>query len=64
MVTVDVDSGLQIQDLMSDRGVFVRRRGEDTYGREEGVVPVNHGDWVRFGDVEYIVALISHVGEV
>lgn len=62
LVTVSVDSGLQVQDLMSDRGVFVRRRGDDTYRREPDTVRVDHGDWLRFGDVEYLVSLIAHVG--
>jgi hypothetical protein len=62
LVVVGTDTGLQVQDLMSDRGVFVRRRGADSYQREYEVVHVEHGDWVRFGDVEYLVSLIAHVG--
>jgi pSer/pThr/pTyr-binding forkhead associated (FHA) protein len=62
LVSVSTDGGLQVQDLMSDRGVFVRRRGDDTYRREPDVTRVEHGDWLRFGDVEYLVSLIAHVG--
>lgn len=62
LVSVSIDGGLQVQDLMSDRGVFVRRRGDDTYRREADVTRVEHGDWLRFGDVEYLVSLIAHVG--
>ncbi|MBN8548295.1 MAG: FHA domain-containing protein [Deltaproteobacteria bacterium] len=62
LVTVGLGGGLQVQDLMSDRGVFVRRRGDDTYRREADVVGVEHGDWLRFGDVEFLVSLIAHVG--
>lgn len=62
MVTISPEGGLQIQDLMSERGVFVRQRGDDTYQREEETVTVDHGDWIRFGDVEFLVTLIAHVG--
>lgn len=62
LVTVALDGGLQVQDLMSDRGVFVRRREEVTYQRESEILKLNHGDWVRFGDVEFLVSLIAHVG--
>lgn len=62
LVSVGIESGLRVQDLMSDRGIFVRRRGDDTYRREADVVNVEHGDWLRFGDVEYLVSLIAHVG--
>lgn len=62
LIVVGTETGLQVQDLMSDRGVFVRRRGADSYQREYEVVSVEHGDWVRFGDVEYLVSLIAHVG--
>lgn len=62
MIAVSPEAGLRIQDLMSERGVFVRRKGTDTYKREEDAVRVDNGDWVRFGDVEFLVALIPHVG--
>jgi pSer/pThr/pTyr-binding forkhead associated (FHA) protein len=64
LVKVEVGNGCVVQDLMSERGVFIRRRGSDTYARmtEESITLV-HGDWVRFGDVEYLVSLIAHVGE-
>lgn len=63
LCVVSTDTGFQVQDLMSDRGVFVRRRGADSYQREYEIVSVEHGDWVRFGDVEFLVSLIAHVGE-
>ena len=51
-----------MQDLLSERGVFVRRKGADTYQKEEGIVEIENGDWLRFGDVEYLVSLIPYVG--
>lgn len=61
MVTIGLESGFLVQDLMSDRGVFVRRRDADAYQRED-TTELKHGDWVRFGDIEYLVSLIAHVG--
>ncbi len=62
LVNITVEDGMRLQDLMSERGVFVRRRGDDTYQREEEIVVLENGDWVRFGDVEFLVSLIPHVG--
>lgn len=59
MVSVSAERGLMVQDLMSEAGVHVRRRGESSYVREENTVRLEHGDWVRFGDVEFLVCLIS-----
>ena len=63
MVNVNAEHGLRIQDLMSDRGVLRRSRDADSYQREEEVVEGEHGDWIRIGDVEFLVCLIAHVGE-
>ncbi len=52
------ERGLLIQDLMSERGTFVRSEGDAQYRREEAVIEVKHGDWIRFGDVEFLVALV------
>lgn len=63
MVSVSTDRGVMIQDLMSDAGVHVRERGTEEYKREEEPVQIFHGDWIRFGEVEFLVTLIAHVGE-
>ena len=63
MVALSPESGMQIQDLMSDRGVFVRRRGMGAYARTEERVVLEHGDWVRFGDVEYLVVQVPFSAE-
>lgn len=62
LVNVSVSDGLRIQDLMSERGVFVRRRNADTYQRVTETVRVEHGEWLRFGDVEFLVSLVAQVG--
>ncbi len=58
LMAVSAEGGLVIQDLMSDRGVFVRSSGGGGYRREEGTVHVAHGDWIRFGDVEFLVIAV------
>ena len=58
LMSVSSDNGLMIQDLMSDRGVFVRSGDRGQYQREDGPVEVRHGDWVRFGDVEFLVTVV------
>lgn len=62
LVSVGGDGGLRLQDLMSDRGVFLRHGESGAYQRREEPCTVEHGDWVRFGDVEFLVCLIAHVG--
>ena len=64
MCKVSAEGGFIVQDMLSDRGVFLRRRGSDVYRREEEAVKVEHGDWLRIGDVEFLVSLVAHVGEI
>ena len=52
------DSGLLVQDLMSDHGVYVRSAEDRDFRREDGVIRVNHGDWLRFGEVEFLVIIV------
>lgn len=59
-VSITAEQGLKIQDLMSDRGVFLRKKNADTYQRVAEAFNVEHGDWVRFGDVEFLVCIVAH----
>ena len=59
LMGVNVNDGLMVQDLMSDRGVFVRRRAGEAYQRVLESTKLEHGDWVRFGDIEFLVAIIA-----
>lgn len=52
------DKGVMIQDLMSDNGVFVRSFRGGEYERQEAAIRLEHGDWIKFGDVEYQVAIV------
>ena len=51
--------GVRIQDLMSDRGVFIRKKGNgEAYQRMLESIKLEHGDWIRFGDVEFQIAIL------
>lgn len=56
---VAVDSGrLQVQDLMSEAGVYRRRQGESEFVQFGEPFDLKHGDWVRFGKVDFLVTMI------
>jgi len=57
-MTLSDEYGLLVQDLMSETGVFVRREGDAIYRKEEEAIILGHGDWVRFGEQEFLVTLI------
>lgn len=63
MFTISEDEGIVIQDLKSERGVFVRERGATAYRREYDSSQLKHGDWVRFGDLEFLVSIIATATE-
>ena len=52
------EGGFLVQDLMSDHGVFVRHDERAEYQQEESLVRVSHGDWLRFGEVEFLVIIV------
>ncbi|MCB0320593.1 MAG: FHA domain-containing protein [Bdellovibrionales bacterium] len=58
LVSVTQERGLLVQDLMSERGVFVRGLEDAAYQKEEETIRLEHGDWVRFGDREFLITLI------
>ena len=58
LVTVSAELGLQVQDLLSEQGVFVKRQGESQYQSVDDIEVIENGDWIRFGQVEYLVAFL------
>jgi hypothetical protein len=53
--------GVKVQDLMSNNGLFILRgNASHDWKREEDVIRLNHGDWVRFGKISYLVCLIPY----
>lgn len=63
LMSVSSEHGLLLQDLMSERGVFVRSGERGQYKREDGVVELKHGEWVRFGDVEFLLTVVPGGGK-
>lgn len=61
MFHISTDSGISIQDLKSDKGVFVKDNTSGTYVRYYDSVVLKHGDWVKFGDLEFLICVISNV---
>lgn len=59
LVTVNSEIGFQIQDLMSEEGVFVKRAGEADFDIIEDIEVIESGDWIRFGNVEYLVVFVN-----
>ena len=51
---------LLILDVFSESGTFLRKAGSETDSPVQGVVSINHGDWVRFGNgTKFQVCLID-----
>ncbi len=63
LVTVSNTNGIMIQDLMSDAGIYLKQKGRNEYEQRSTPFKVNQGDWIKFGNVEYLVSLIAHIGE-
>ncbi len=62
MVQITPGKGFVVQDLMSENGISICRKGQNGFEREEDAVVVENGDSIRFGQVEFIVSLIAEVG--
>lgn len=60
---VSVAEGLRVQDLMSEQGVWVRRKTGDDYQRVTDTVRLEHGDSIRFGEVEFLVSFVPVRGK-
>lgn len=60
LVTISSGTGLTIQDLMSEFGLFIKRAGEDSFYQERETAELFHGDSVRFGNVEFLVCLVPN----
>ncbi|MBP9838553.1 MAG: FHA domain-containing protein [Proteobacteria bacterium] len=61
MITADPAGGMQIQDLMSEKGTFVKKAGSNSFTQVVNVMNVSHGDWLKLGDYEVMVSLMPTV---
>lgn len=61
LISISLNDGLRAQDLMSERGLWLKRRNSDSFQRVGESARLDHGDWVRFGEVEFQVSICSAV---
>ncbi|MDD2941458.1 MAG: FHA domain-containing protein [bacterium] len=50
--------GIEIGDLMSENGTYVKKAGEQSYTRHSDPVVVTSGDSVKFGSYEVLICLV------
>lgn len=58
MITVSHELGFQIQDLMSEHGLYIKKHGSKKYEVIDDIEVVENGDWVRFGNVEFMIVIM------
>ena len=63
MVSILSNGEIVVQDLMSENGVFVKSEKNADYERKESSFKIKNGDFLKFGNVEYIVSIVPHLGE-
>lgn len=49
---------LNVQDLLSENGISVRRAGADSFEHLDESSSVASGDTLRFGSAEFLVVLV------
>ena len=62
LVRINADAGIVVQDLMSETGTFVKSQGEEEYVAETEAIQLENGDWLKLGDLEFLLALVPYVG--
>ncbi len=62
ILTVSLSEGLLIQDLMSENGVFIQKRGEGSFEQYEQIASLAHGDILKLGEVEFLVNVNANIG--
>ena len=58
MVTSAPGESLHVQDLMSERGTYVKRAGSDVYAPVTNTISLEHGDWLKLGEYEVLVCFV------
>lgn len=58
LVRVSRKVGVEMQDLMSEKGVQLKRFGGSSFSTHDERLTLGHGDVVRLGEVEYLVVII------
>jgi hypothetical protein len=62
LMKADKESGIQVQDLMSENGTYIKKSGSGNF--EKVLVPTvaEHGDWLKFGEYEVMVCIVPSEG--
>jgi hypothetical protein len=58
LMAASCSGGLVVQDLMSDQGTFIKKRGAGSFVKVQDSTKVEHGDCLRFGGYEVLVCLV------
>jgi hypothetical protein len=58
MVKALSGQGIELQDLMSENGTWLKRDGESNFHKHTDPVMVGNGDIVRFGSYEVLICLV------
>lgn len=58
LVKASRKGGLEIQDLMSEQGTFLKKKGSNSFVPVKDVESVEHGDCLRLGAYEVTVCLV------
>ncbi|HMO02428.1 MAG TPA: FHA domain-containing protein [Oligoflexia bacterium] len=59
-INANLNNELIIQDLFSDYGTFVTKKGTSKEAKIEAPTKLEHGDWIKLGDkARYQICLIN-----
>jgi hypothetical protein len=59
LISAGIHGQIKVQDLMSEDGTYVRGSDEENFYKYAEPVSLRHGDWLRLGEYEVLVCLIS-----
>jgi hypothetical protein len=62
LMKADKESGIQVQDLMSENGTFIKKSGSSTFEKVIAPTIAEHGDWLKFGEYEVMVCVVPSEG--
>ena len=62
LMKADRGTGIQVQDLMSENGTYIRKEHSGEYEIVTSPTVAEHGDWLKFGDYEVMVCVVPSEG--
>ena len=58
LVKAEAKDGLVVQDLMSEKGSFIKKQGSNRYELITVPTVISHGDWLKFGEYEVMACIV------